>query len=698
VATCVLAFIFTSISRTLRPYEYDIFDPVPYESSYPMICIMLHLEPRSHHNIPYQYSPLDEIAQEIRLLRLLPSTFSSDIRVCLVPTPFTTEVIPQFEAFSYTWGSPENPVDIFVGEQGYQAISVTRNLAEALHYLRHEDNPRVLWIDAVCVNQQDLRERSLQVMRMADIYTKAEQVVVWLGPQSYDSSIALDTMMLIASKVHVDWALKRSQNLSAEAHWADTSIALPLDETQFVAISNFINRSWFERLWIWQEVRLTPKDVVVMCGNETNSWRTIKTTIFCLQRKPAQPFASSYGSKKRANDLWQLCDEINIGFDSIIDQTKYTKCTDARDRVFALLSMLDASGEKINIEPDYTKSYPEIYRGVVLRHIGYSQTLQVLTGIETHRKPELPSWVPDWSTRRPTSPLRIIHASGSSQARITVDCLAELKVMGFSIATIQRGEAFDFEEFEPSTHNRIVRHLKSIASWIGLQPPYTPGNDQLTAFCQSLCSNRFSERWYPANDNIPSLRESEESLSKILQSQATSERNFSAIDLNFLDNISRYCHHRAFFVCKDGQIVLGPREGKPGDLVTILLGCASAMVLRTSQDMTYQVVGEAYCAANMHGEALLGPFPRSFNPVLRRNGKTGDCLWGYLDGETGEVQAQDPRLGQLPQEWKMKHYEEEYYRPVFVDANTGRETIFDPRLTPENLCKRGIMAEEFHLV
>lgn len=199
----------------------------------------------------------------------------------------------------------------------------------------------------------------------------------------------------------------------------------------------------------------------------------IKTTIFCLQRKLAQPFASSYGSKKRANDLWQLCDEINLGFDNIINQTKYTKCTDARDRIFALLSMLDASGEKINIEPDYTKAYPEVYRDAVLRHIRYSQTLQVLTGIEMHRKPGMPFWVPDWSTRRPTSPLRMIHASSSSQGRITVDCLAGLKDIGVSIATIQHGEVFDFEEFEPSTYDRIVGHLKRIASWIGLQPPYT---------------------------------------------------------------------------------------------------------------------------------------------------------------------------------------------------------------------------------
>jgi hypothetical protein len=130
---------------------------------------------------PYQYTPLNEEAQEIRLLTILPGNFSSHIRVCLHITLFTKETELKFEALSYCWGSQVDTVDIFVGEQGNQTIKVTQNLAHALPCLRYSHKPRKIWIDAICVNQQDPEERSSQVKRMADIYSMASQVccVAW---------------------------------------------------------------------------------------------------------------------------------------------------------------------------------------------------------------------------------------------------------------------------------------------------------------------------------------------------------------------------------------------------------------------------------------------------------------------------------------------------------------------------------------
>jgi hypothetical protein len=130
---------------------------------------------------PYQYRPL-KAPHMIRLMTLLPGTFSSDIRVFLHTKRFEEHSKSNFEALSYAWGTTVDPVNIFVGKTGYHTLSVTQNLAEALPYLRYEKRPRVLWIDAICVNQQDLEERSSQVKRMPDIYSRATRVVVWLGP------------------------------------------------------------------------------------------------------------------------------------------------------------------------------------------------------------------------------------------------------------------------------------------------------------------------------------------------------------------------------------------------------------------------------------------------------------------------------------------------------------------------------------
>jgi hypothetical protein len=128
---------------------------------------------------PYQYSPLNEEAGEIRLLTLHPGPLNSEIYVVLHNETLTKTNTPAFEALSYTWGSMENLHDIRVGPSGNDVLSVTRNLAVALQYLRYAEKVRVLWIDAVCIDQKNTKERGQQVERMRDIYTLADRVVVW---------------------------------------------------------------------------------------------------------------------------------------------------------------------------------------------------------------------------------------------------------------------------------------------------------------------------------------------------------------------------------------------------------------------------------------------------------------------------------------------------------------------------------------
>jgi hypothetical protein len=102
---------------------------------------------------PYTYTLLDEAAYEIRILTLHPGAFTDPVTVSLTITSFTPDQVPVFEALSYAWGSPENPENILVGESeksGYNTLSVTQNLSQALPYLRYEDKSRALWIDAIC--------------------------------------------------------------------------------------------------------------------------------------------------------------------------------------------------------------------------------------------------------------------------------------------------------------------------------------------------------------------------------------------------------------------------------------------------------------------------------------------------------------------------------------------------------------------
>ena len=121
---------------------------------------------------------------------------------------------PKFEALSYTWGLNADPQIVYVLDQDQtnnddsnmenqeeQQLELTENLAGALKDLRYSDDSRTLWVDAICINQQDLTERNEQVLRMRDLYKHADRVVVWLGPTSRSSALALSTVEHISKQV-----------------------------------------------------------------------------------------------------------------------------------------------------------------------------------------------------------------------------------------------------------------------------------------------------------------------------------------------------------------------------------------------------------------------------------------------------------------------------------------------------------------
>ncbi|TVY90273.1 Heterokaryon incompatibility protein 6,OR allele [Lachnellula willkommii] len=126
----------------------------------------------------FAYKPLERLADRpsIRLAFLQPGSRDDPIRINLKHTTFADK--PKYESLSYTWGSASNVKSIEINSL---FVSVRRNLDKALRHFRRKDQERVLWIDAICINQADDAEKSWQVMLMADIYRRAQRVLVWLG-------------------------------------------------------------------------------------------------------------------------------------------------------------------------------------------------------------------------------------------------------------------------------------------------------------------------------------------------------------------------------------------------------------------------------------------------------------------------------------------------------------------------------------
>ena len=130
-------------------------------------------------------------ASNIRLLTLHPGSVGDKIDAALEIFELSPSDKPDYEALSYTWGTPDLNTEVHVLQYGgFKSLFITQNLAVALQHLRHEQRPRRLWIDAVCINQKGVGKRNSQVARMAEVFGSAAKVIIWLGPESEQSTLA----------------------------------------------------------------------------------------------------------------------------------------------------------------------------------------------------------------------------------------------------------------------------------------------------------------------------------------------------------------------------------------------------------------------------------------------------------------------------------------------------------------------------
>ncbi len=135
----------------------------------------------------YNYPPVNSATREIRLVTIERGRGSDQVRCYL--NPALVDELPEYEALSYVWGDPKDRVSIILENCEFL---VTRNLSCALESLRLPTVDRILWIDAICVNKDDLAERGAQVQLMRNIYQDAQRVVSWLhwGNDGYDAADA----------------------------------------------------------------------------------------------------------------------------------------------------------------------------------------------------------------------------------------------------------------------------------------------------------------------------------------------------------------------------------------------------------------------------------------------------------------------------------------------------------------------------
>jgi hypothetical protein len=659
--------------------------------------------PSSASQLPYVYSALNEEAQEIRLLTILSNAFASEVQVTLQTHVFAKNTTLQYEALSYAWGSPKGPVDIFVeSPYSHGTISVTQNLAEALRYLRYEDKTRTMWIDAICVNQLDMGERSSQVKRMADIYSAASRVVVWLGPESDDSTMAMECCQLISSNITVDWVRQAMSPTSTDTHWASKEAPLPFSGMELAAISRLLDRDWFKRLWIWQEVNLAP-EVIVLCGTKILSWMVIRDAAFSIYVKSWAQYYNIGWSHRRL--LHSLCKgHRGLSLDKLIENTKHSLCSDPRDRIFALFSLLSAYDRRLTIEPDYSKPHAQIFEEFTRHYIQGRKHLKILSTIETgDEHSDLPSWIPNWSTPRITTPFTRTKFSGLSKASAKFRADACLEVLGCTIGTIEITEPFRLPNpgSRESTYRNVSLELQRITSVLNLDGLLDDNSQSLVRLCQVLCPNSVLEVISSPTSDYLRFQDATNSLQEALKFTTEDLGRNATTSMNpFINSVLVNCYGRSLFKCRDGTIGLAPKFVRLGDRVAVWLGCDTAMALRPFREYQYRLLGEAVYDGAMDGAAFLGLLPEQFQLVLivveRYDEEHSVWAWKFLHRETGIVKAEDPRLVdiELPLGWRRNSYAE----GEFLNDEAGERTMYDPRLTAEFLKSRGVALEVFEII
>ena len=171
-----------------------------------------------------------------------------------------------YTALSYVWGDPNRSEDLEVLHSGSRSVvKITKSLQTALRYLRGSQT-KVLWIDAICINQDDVKERNKQVTKMGEIYSKASDVIIWLGEENYDSDLA----MKFIPEISVQGLDQLAGRQSTGESWK--------------ALARLMRRPWFTRRWIIQEVAFSQK-AELWCGESVVSWMQFAEAVTLFESK-----------------------------------------------------------------------------------------------------------------------------------------------------------------------------------------------------------------------------------------------------------------------------------------------------------------------------------------------------------------------------------------------------------------------------
>jgi hypothetical protein len=637
------------------------------------------------------YTPLS--GAQFRLLFLEPGLPSD--RICCRLEVHNLDDLPDYEALSYVWGAREPTRYINCNSQ---EIEVSPNLYDALFRLRPLRDPdsvesllgvkdahrrskrlskcnssnlftppkvppscasfakvrtqlsrlgteeRVLWIDAICINQQDDEEKAHQVQMMRQIYSLAKDVVVWLGENDAHIPSTLEIintcLQIGAQNLEPATDTDTAASYFAPSGKVDFDALPPPDSESWDCFSEFYETTWFSRVWVIQESILA-SSATIYVGDYELSWEAVgKTAIWAsgalyntdfeqvrlCARNAA--FIFTY-ARPRGSQLYPLADLLNF--------TSGFQATQPVDQIYALLGIVDDE----DIVVDYSLPLVRVYTQVARHLLQRQPDLEVLSMVhhtlsDNALEEGFPSWVPRWHSRS-EYPGIIFNQTPKSDAYSTATAVPvqlspesiedQIRMKGFMFDTVEKvGPVIEDFDIGPDCFddNDIFRSEDIIKSYLLPGAVYPTGEESKVALLITLTAG-LNVQFEAAQSDPHYLSEAQSFFNAFFELSKKSKRprrksadqairrnkkeglipEFEGNDAvrRYYDAVVNACSQHRIFVTTKGYIGLGPPSMQQDDVVAILFGGKVPLVLRKT-DAHWALEGECYLHGVMLGEAI----------------------------------------------------------------------------------------------
>ena len=535
-----------------------------------------------------------------------------------------------YTALSYVWGDPAFIKPMICNGKPFKT---TKNLDIALRYLRRTDLSVLLWIDQICINQDDLKEKTQQVILMSKIYQRAWSTLVWLGEEADNSSGALESISATGEKLRYCYE-ERAPDLEDFER-----LALPAPgSSKWSELNKFFSRPWFQRVWIIQEVVLSHR-IQFMCGKEFIAWFDLSLFGICMVKHDLMQFLNlnmtAHGQAFRSgclrvrdiDDMKGYNDMFpnQSGLLSVLVQGRNAQATDLRDKVFAVMGM-----SSIIINPDYSKGLFDVYAEAA-QLILLEDLISTLCCVDhIHPIADHPSWIPDWSVPRQTTSLGYLgKTQGVYDAALLSKPQSKLRPDGKTLAVV--GMFFDTVSSISALADSCLEDLSNcdsptsqfVTSSIRLATkdcqPYPSESGLFDAFWQTLVVGKdgsgimkapsdfatiFALLFDSATGSSPSFPDQPNPKRKLTLDNLKSrrpKRTYRQMQIAFEAAVTG----RVFGTTSKRYMGLFPHGTKVGDKICIFSGgCVPFVIRRQETSGLHQLVGECYEHGIMKGEAM----------------------------------------------------------------------------------------------